>query len=179
MGPVFFDSVPIIFQDNGSSFGHLPSVAAYSYLYPPVSVLEAGYDARTGHLKNVLLGGSAGTSAGEREEGFYPSNSQASYTEEIQQIAPVLSNRQTAYMSPSTDAANDADYVWHSNGIDGLEPTFKAIDLGAADSENQAAFYSGIAFGLAGAAVIALVQEIRGKREDESLTSRGPVFCQD
>ncbi|HKA55881.1 MAG TPA: hypothetical protein VKJ47_19690, partial [Candidatus Binatia bacterium] len=159
-GSVFFTSVPIIFQDNGSTFGHLPSVAAYSYLFPPTPVLEGGYDARTGQLKNVFLGGSSRVPSRERKVDFYPSNFQASYTEAIQQIVPALNDRQTAYMNPSTDSANDADYVWHSNSVDGMEPTFKAIDPNAADAQSQAAFYSGIAFGVAGAALIALVQEI-------------------
>lgn len=159
-GFVFFDSVPIIFQDNGSTFGHLPSVAAYSYLFPDAPMLEGSYDAGTGQLKSVFLAGSPGL-AGERTEDFFPADYQASYTEEIQQIVPALSNRQTAYMNPSADSANDADYIWHSNGTDGVEPSFKAIDLSAADSQNQAAFYAGIAFGVAGSAVIALAQEIK------------------
>jgi hypothetical protein len=178
-GTVSFDSVPIIFQDNGSVFGHLPSVAAYSYLYPPSAVLEGGYDAGTGQLKNVFLAGpSSRVPVGERAEDFYAPNHQASYTEVVQQVVPALSNAQTAYMNPSVDSASDADYVWQSNGIDGLEPVFKMIDLSAADSQNQAAFYSGIAFGLAGAAVIALVQEIPSegrKRKSSTSGARNPA----
>ena len=174
-GTVSFDSVPIIFQDNGSVFGHLPSVAAYSYLYPPSAVLEGGYDAGTGQLKNVFLAGPFSTvPAGEREEVFYAPNFQASYTEVVQQIVPALGNTQTAYMNPSVDGASDADYMWQSNGIDGLEPVFKMIDLNAADSQNQAAFYSGIAFGLAGAAVIALAQEIPSERRKRKSSTPDP-----
>lgn len=148
----------------------LPSVGAYSYLYLPVPILVGGYDPRTGQLKNVFPGGSTGIPAGERTEDFYPPN-QPSYTEVIQHIVPALSNRQTAYMNPSADSANDADYAWHSNTIDGLEPTFEAIDLNAADSHTQAAFYAGIAFGVAGSAVIALIQEIPAERKRKSSTS--------
>jgi hypothetical protein len=132
------------------------------------------YEAQTGQLRNVAIPDSYAIPAGERTVDFYPPNSDASYAEVIQHLAPALSNMQISDMSPSPDSAGDADYTWHSNSIDGLEPTFQAIDLNAAGFQTQAAFYSGIAFGLAGAAVIALVQEIRGKREDESLTSRGP-----
>jgi hypothetical protein len=172
-GSVFFD-VPVILQDKGAVFGHLPSVGVYSTLYPPSALLEGVYEARTGQLRNVAIPDSYAIPAGERTVDFYPPNNDASYTEVIQHIAPALSNMQISDMSPAPDSAGDADYTWHSNSIDGLEPTFQAVDLNAADSQTQAAFYSGIAFGLAGAAVIALVQEIRGKREDESLTSRGP-----
>ena len=171
-GSIFFNSVPIIFQDNGSTFGHLPSVGAYSYLYPPTSVLQGRYNAGTGRLENVAFATYSGTPVGENTEYFGPPNTQASYSEVIQHIVPALSDRQIAYMNPSADSANDADYIWQSNSsIDGLEPTFKAIDLDAADSQNQAAFYSGIAFGVAGAAVIALVQEIPEKRKRKSSTS--------
>jgi hypothetical protein len=170
-GSVFFNSVPIIFQDNGSTFGHLPSVGAYSYLYPPTSVLEGGYDAGTGQLENVAFATYSDT-PGENTEYFGPPNTQASYSEVIQHIVPALSDRQIAYVNPSADNANDADYVWQSNSsIDGLEPTFKATDLDATDSQNQAAFYSGIAFGVAGAAVIALVQEIPEERKRKSSPS--------
>jgi hypothetical protein len=169
-GTVSFGSVPIIFQDNGSVFGHLPSVAAYSYLYPPSAVLEGEFDAGTSQLEGVTLAGPS--PARERAEDFYAPNSQASYTEVVQHIVPALDNTQTAYMNPPADSTSDADYMWQSNGIDGLEPVFKMIDLNAADSQNQAAFYSGIAFGLAGSTVIALVQEIPSEgRKRKSSTS--------
>lgn len=171
-GSVFFNSVPIIFQNNGSTFGHLPLVGAYSYLYPPISVLQGGYDASTGRLENVALATDSSNSAGENTEYFGPPNTQASYSEVIQHIVPALNHKQIAYMNPSTDSANDADYIWaSSSSIDGLEPTFKAIDLDATDTQSQAAFYSGIAFGVAGAAVIALIQEIPEKRKRRSSTS--------
>jgi hypothetical protein len=170
-GAVFFDSVPIVFQDNGSTFGHLPSAGAYSYLYPPTSVLEGGYDRRTGKLKNISigLGISSAIPSGERAEYYGPSN-HASFTERVENIVPALSNRQVAYMNPPSDSDNNTDYVWHSTGFDGLEPVFKAADLNAADSQNQDAFYAGLAFGVAGAALIALVQEIPKERERKSIS---------
>jgi hypothetical protein len=170
-GSVSFNSVPIIFQNNGSTFGHLPSVGAYGYLYPPISVLQGRYDAGTGRLENMAFT-TPDSPGGANIEYFSPPNTQASYSEVIQHIAPALSDRQIAYMNPSADSANDADYIWQSNSsIDGLEPTFKAIDLDATDSQSQAAFYSGIAFGVAGAAVIALVQEIPEERKRKSSRS--------
>ncbi len=171
-GAVFFNSVPIIYQDNGSTFGHLPSAGFYTYLYPPTSVLEGGYDKRTGKLKNIALWSPSTSSAippGERVASYGPSN-YASFTERIEHILPAFSNRQMAYMSPPSDGGNHADYVWHSTGIDGLEPVFKAVDLNAADSQNQDAFYAGLAFGVAGAALIALVQEIPEERKRKSIS---------
>jgi hypothetical protein len=162
-GFVFFDSVPIINQDNGSTFGHLPSVGAYDYLRPPTPCLEVGYDRRTGKLKNVasdLLGSSAAIPAGERTESFGCPFNPSSYTEVIDHIVPVLKNEQIDYMNPALNGNSDVDYAWRSNSIDGLAPIFKATDPNAVDSQNQAAFISGIAFGVAGAAAIAIVQEL-------------------
>lgn len=171
-GTVLF-KVPIVFQDNGSIFGHLPSAGAYSTLYPPVAILEGGYDIRTGRLKSVFSarpGAPSGVPAGERKEDLYPSNNY-SFTEIIQNIGSAVADRQTAYMSPSPDISGGADWVWHSSGIDGLEPVFKMIDLNAVDSQSQASFYSGIAFGVAGSAVFALVAEIPDDRKRKSSIS--------
>lgn len=172
-GTAFFGPVPVIYQDKGSTFGHLPSVGAYSYLYPPSPVLAGEYDARTDQPSAVSLGSFAKIPAGEREEDFYAPNFQASYSEDVQQIVPALGNTQTAYMNPSTDAANDADYEWQANNIDGLEPIFKAVDLGAGDAQSQAAFYSGIAFGVAGSALIAIAQEIPRQRRARNERASG------
>jgi hypothetical protein len=76
-------------------------------------------------------------------------------------------------MNPSTDGANDADYDWQANNIDGLEPIFRTVDLGAGDAQSQAAFYAGIAFGVAGSAVIALVQEIPEARRTRTSRASG------
>jgi hypothetical protein len=168
-GSVFFDSVPIIFQDNGSTFGHLPSVGTYSSpLHPPTSCLEAGFDRRTGQLKNVVpFFFSVPIPAGERTESFgCPFHS--SYTEIIQNIVPALKNEQIDYMNPLVNSTSGVDYIWHSDSTFGLDPIFKATDPNAVDSQNQAAFISGIAFGVAGAAAIAVVQELPKERRRKS-----------
>ncbi len=164
-GTALFDPVPLIYQDHGSTFGHLPSVGAYSYLYPPLAVLMGEYDTATGRPRAVSFSPPK-ISAGEREEDFAVPNYQASYSEVVEQIVPALSNTETAYMNPATSSANDSDYEWQANSIDGLAPTFKAVDLGAGDAQSQAAFYSGIGFGVAGSALIALVQEIPAERRN-------------
>jgi hypothetical protein len=142
--------------------------------YPPSSVLEGEYLAATGRPESLAFSNSAQVRAGERSDYFYTPNEQASYTESVQQIVPALSNTQSAYMSPSDDGSNDSDYEWQANGVDGVQPTFKAVDLDAADSQSEAAFYSGIAFGVAGSAAIALIQEIPAERRKRKSSGSGP-----
>jgi hypothetical protein len=67
-----------------------------------------------------------------------------------------LRDEQVVYSIPSADVNGDIDYEWHSVG----EPTFKATDPDAIDSQNQAAFISGIAFGVAASAALAFVGEL-------------------
>jgi hypothetical protein len=167
-GSVLFGSIPVIFVRNGSVFGHLPSVGAYDVLYPPTTCLEAGYDRRTGQLKDVtsdFFGPSLPVT--EQIQGLGCPNNISS-TETIQHIVPALKNDLVDYANPAVDSGNDADYVWRSTGIDGLEPAFKETSPEAVDSQNQAAFYSGIAFGVAGSAFIALIQEFPGSRKRKS-----------
>jgi hypothetical protein len=169
-GSAFFASIPIVFQDNGSTFGHLPSVGAYEVTRPPSVFLQAQYD--HGKLENVisLLGGPTQIPVGDSAQDLGdPSN--ISYTEDIENIVPTLKSEQIDYSIPAINNGSDIDYTWYSNGISGLQPIFKATNPDAIDSQNQAAFYSGIAFGIAAAAAIALVQEIPESRKRESRTS--------
>jgi hypothetical protein len=174
-GVVNFGSIPMIFENNGSTFGHLPSVGAYEYPEGGVPSLFAEYEGTTGQLRKVINGpvdpDSHVTISGDHGELFYGPDS-ISYTETLHNIAPVLASQQIVYTTPAVDISGNYDYVWHSGA--GLEPVFKETNPDAVDSQTQAAFYSGIAFGVAGAALIALIQEIRGKREDESSTSSVP-----
>jgi hypothetical protein len=197
---IYFDSVPVIFEDNGSAFGHLPSVGtlvdgvqvqgwptspgAAAMTYPP---LFMEYD-RTGKPRFATLDyappnarWAAGadepdvspwiTTPGDRGE-FFDVPSQISYTETVRNIAPVLAGQAVDYMAPATDNTNNNDYTWHSGTS--LEPVFKYTDPDATDSQSRAAFYSGIAFGVAGSALIALVQEIRDDRKSRSSAQLPP-----
>lgn len=65
-------------------------------------------------------------------------------------------NQLTSITPPGTFSGED--YVWHSSSD--LEPTFESTNESAAEAETSDAFLSGIIFGVAGAASIALVQEI-------------------
>jgi hypothetical protein len=174
-GVASFGSIPIIFQDNGSTFGHLPSFGAFEFPEGDTPTLLAEYDRGTGKLRTAIFGPAQKNSnlglgnpssydvlPGDRGEIFWgpggPDN--ISYTETLHNIVPALRNEQMVYSIPSEDINGDIDYEWHSAGCCGLEPTFKATDPEAADSQNQAAFISGIAFGVAGSAAIAVVGEL-------------------
>jgi len=89
--------------------------------------------------------------------------------ENLGNVGAELNSDQIVYMNPSTTASN-FNYTWESAACCDLEPVFKLTDPAAADSQSSAAFYSGIAFGVAGTAFIAAVQELREKRKrkDES-----------
>jgi hypothetical protein len=173
-GSVFFDSVPVIFEENGSVFGHLPSVGAYDVLYPPTDCLYVGYDRKTGQAKDV---GSPFFSpplpAAERIQGFGCPNNISS-TEVIQNIVPTLKNDVIDYANPAVDTGSNSDYTWHSAGCCGMEPAFKETSPESVDSQNQASFYAGISFGVAGSAAIALVQEIPAARKRKPSATGAP-----
>jgi hypothetical protein len=170
-GSVFFDAVPVIYQENGSVFGHLPSVGAHDVLYPPTDCLYVGYDRKTGQVKDV---GSSFFSpplpAVERIQSFGCPN-HISSTEVFQNIVPALRNDVIDYANPAVDTVNDSDYTWHSAGCCGMEPAFKETSPESVDSQNKASFYAGIAFGVAGSAAIAIVQEVPVTRKRKRLTT--------
>jgi len=162
---VSFNSISAIYRDSGSTFAHLPSVGAFEFAEGRPPTFFAEYSRRTGQFKSVVFAGVSvpAIPAGDGGEFLYGPAS-ASYVEVLHNIVPVIGNEQVDYMIPSVDSNSDIDYVWSSNGISGLEPTFESTDPDAIDSQNQAAFISGIAFGVAGAAGIAVVQELPKER---------------
>jgi hypothetical protein len=168
VGDAYFSSVPVIFQDGGAVFGHLPSVSAFSSgVESTNSVLQADYRSSSRQLQNVLFINLLSNIANYPNVPGVPAGDYSvplnrpysiSCTELLSDIAPALRNEEIIYANPNPNSSNDLDYVWQSSS--GLEPTFKATDTAAVDSQNQAAFISGIAFGVAGAAAIAVVQEL-------------------
>jgi hypothetical protein len=80
-----------------------------------------------------------------------------SVAEVLENVTPTFARLSTGYMTPSGSTLGN-NYVWNSHVA--LEPTFKLINQDAVDSQSRAAFISGISFGVAGAAAIALVQEL-------------------
>lgn len=80
-----------------------------------------------------------------------------SITEDLQDVAGILSTQQLDYMTPPAEFQGQ-DYSWNTDAE--LQPNFKSTDPQAIDSQNSNAFISGIFLGIAGAAAIALLQEL-------------------
>jgi hypothetical protein len=152
-----FGWIPIIFEDNGSIFGHLPSIGAFDFSEGnPPDLLRRN---KRGTRQSIYMRPGTDLTAPHGGQLFWnPSN--ILYSEEVQNLVPLLKTEQIDYLTPSASSNDDTNDVWHSTGCCGLEPTFKATDPDAADSQGKAAFISGIAFGVAGAAAIAVVQEL-------------------
>jgi hypothetical protein len=170
-----FKSIPVIFEGNGSVYGHLPSVSIEAGPVGSLTTVLAKFASKTGPMLRALtnntevecLGGHAADPFGNR---IFPgwkcfselSNASVTkYTadEYLRDVGAELNNEQVAYINPST-TNNNFDYVWRSTACCNLEPVFKLTDPTAADSQSKAAFTSGIAFGVAGAALIAVFQEL-------------------
>lgn len=160
---------------NGSIFGHLPSLdqneaaeVAGSLPYDAPIPLLAEQRVGSTRLRDVILNPGPAEEApmqtlppgyeppNIRGELFWPPEALSS-AEILQGAKPLLGNMRADYMTPPPAVDGDS-YVWTAAG--GVEPTFKVTDPGAADSQSNAAFFSGIAFGVAGAAAIALIQEL-------------------
>jgi hypothetical protein len=70
--------------------------------------------------------------------------------------SPIFQAQPVKNITPIGTIEGDS-YVWRSTGE--LEPTFETTIESTVTNESNSAFLSGIFFGLAGAATIALVQE--------------------
>lgn len=169
---VSFDIPDVLEETHGSTFGRLPTIG------------NLGQD--QGSYPSMLTEDRPGTSSVE-DLIYVPSLSDAEFggqqednpsafmtlhgghatlfwrptvlsiTEELDAITEVLSTQQLDYMTPSATVSGQA-YFWNSN--DELQPDFKSTDPEAADSQSNNAFIAGICLGIAGAAAIALLQEL-------------------
>jgi len=74
-------------------------------------------------------------------------------------LGAVLPHYTVTFNSPSTGTPNQQDYVW--TGTNGLSPYLYATDNSIIDGKSNAAFVSGIFFGAAAAALLALMQELK------------------
>jgi hypothetical protein len=181
----YFSSIPAMFASNGSIYGHLPSATVSRVSNGNQGTTLAEFAPGTGKIvatrlnlpqaiicqSNGRVARGAGITHPANWGCFYPPIN-VSVTDRLQNMAPELNSDQIGYINPST-TTNNFDYVWRSTG--NLEPVFKLTDPTAADSQSKAAFTSGIAFGVAGAALIAIFQELpkefswpRRKRRRES-----------
>jgi hypothetical protein len=177
--------IPIIFASHGSIYGHLPSVGTFEHPEGGIPPLFAEYAGATGKLRsatmedignspnaNMFDPSSLVTIRGDHGALFYGPG-QMSYTEALDKIAPVLAGNLVDYMTPVESIVDGgSDYEWPSLGVQ--EPIFKYTEPDSVDSQNQASFYAGIAFGVAGSAAIALVQEISADPEKRKRKSRSP-----
>ncbi len=158
--------LPNVLQESrGTIFGHLPAVEIADG--GPTGYLLAQMTKR-GSIRYVIYNpqSSESTAPGALPPNISPhggpmkwfySPVSLSISESISDILPLLRGDQITYMTPPAKL-QQANYTWQSNGE--LEPSFEATDPGAADARSNASFTSGIAFGVAGAAAIALVQEL-------------------
>lgn len=80
-----------------------------------------------------------------------------SITESLEDITGVVSTQQVDYVTPPATISGTA-YSWNADTL--LQPQFKSTDPEAADSQTTNAFIAGILLGIAGAAVIAFLQEL-------------------
>jgi hypothetical protein len=168
-----FRSIPVLFENNGSVYGHLPSVGIIQYCCGDIPTVLVEFAHRTGKVLGARTNYTDYDCAnGRPARGIrlpHPADwacfgelASVSAAEYLEGVGPELSSEQIDYMNPST-ANNNFDYVWKSNGCCNLEPVFKLTDPDAADSQSKAAFKSGIAFGVAAAAFIAVIQEFPRK----------------
>jgi hypothetical protein len=159
----------ILVEHNGSIFARLPSLnekeVSQSEGGPPLLVEESR---RSMQLKDVRLNPGPAEEGPMQElpSGYEPPGVLGELfwtpivldsTEVLQGAASLLSNMQQNYMTPSVDMRG-TDYIWNSTG--GVQARFKYTKFDAADSQTSSAFISGIAFGVAFTAAIALVQEL-------------------
>jgi len=80
-----------------------------------------------------------------------------SITDTLENFTGVIGTQQIDYMTPAGTVSGE-NYVWNSSSE--LQPNFKSTDPEATDSQSNNAFISGIFLGIAGAAAIALIQEL-------------------
>jgi hypothetical protein len=142
-----FQIGPDVFESNDATYASLPNIGFedYGINMVPAALYTRGYGALFFAPRKLFI------------------------TESLQEAFPILQSEPIKQITPG-GALVGSDYVWHDTGV--LEPTFETTYETGVTQENNAAFLSGILFGLAGAAVIALIQEF-----PESLPGRWfPTF---
>jgi hypothetical protein len=173
-----FNTGPVIDYTNGAAYGNLPDIGSFGgrniegHLSPAVLGEE---DTQPGRLRDIVTypvqqrGNPTQPSSYRTPHGgagalfWFPQR--FSVSEELINVAPVFHAGPLDYVDPQGALQGD-NYIWNSRAdanfqptLD-LQPTFELTNLGATQSESDDAFLAGIMFGLAGAAAIALVQEI-------------------
>ena len=171
--PIFQEEygLPQVFQQTRVSiFGHLPSFGAGENPFGKPFGSVGSSPALVAELKDKLLGHRDPVIRGfDYPDPFdFPHGpsmllyvpKRLSIEEVITGAASALRTDQINYSTPAPTIQGD-DYIW--NAENSLEATFQATDSTAADALSNGAFLSGILFGIAASAAIALVQEIPGR----------------
>jgi len=190
---VSFDIPDVLEETHGSVFGRLPTIGNLGQdqgSYPSMltedrpgtnSVEDLIY---VPSLKDAEFGGqqednpSAFMTLHGGHATLFWRPTVLSITEELDAATEVLSTQQLDYMTPSATVSGQA-YLWNANNE--VQPDFKSTDPEAADSQSNSAFIAGICLGIAGAAAIALLQELPqaiplpGWPERRRRTLRSPV----
>jgi hypothetical protein len=160
---IFFRSSKVVEATNASSYGHLPSVdalnvaLAYQDSYPYV----LGELNASGNVSHIVVDPSGLYPANSKDnEVFYPA--QVSAAEILTGAAPMFKTEQVDYINPSGNITGN-NYVWQDSNTE-LEPIFEVTDQNRVQAESDDAFLAGIAFGVAGGAAIAVLQEVHRRR---------------
>jgi hypothetical protein len=166
-----FEIPDVIEGANGSIFGRLPVVGDMDgqYSVVPTILTESAPDGRglADLIYNPLPNNITDQDPGDDPNAYqtlhgghatlFWTPKVLSITEDLQDVAGILSTQQVDYMTPSAEFQGQ-DYYWNTDNE--LQPNFKSTDPQATDSQNSNAFISGIFLGIAGAAAIALLQEL-------------------
>lgn len=192
--PVGTFTLPEIVQfSGGSTFAHLPALAPNVSPFPSTAIEMTESSSSTGSIQDVVdapvlrslglaasstanyIGAAPATSA--RELYYDPQNLMT--TESIDGLRTDLENSVVNSDLPGNGTLEGDDYVWQGTGW--LEGYLSATELSAGESQATWDFYSGIAFGLAAAALVAFVQEPalpwrrRGKRSRDGDPDTAPA----
>ena len=171
-----FELPQITQASHGSFFVHLPGIGfgASGSFYPlPYFISESTTWSQPEKLiegpqlknfSNIPLPGYASSAPseylappGQHLEQVFWQPASLTTTEILKDVKSELENATVNSIVPSNGYLQGYDYVWQGAGF--LEPTISITDLGAAASQSDWAFRSGIAFGVAAGTGIAFVQE--------------------
>jgi hypothetical protein len=166
---MLFSPIPADLQGTRAFiFGHLPSVGAIdaSMRNSGLDIFAESYGTSTPQIRDIKIDATSDmfVLVNNKLEGshggpatIFNAPDHFSIKETQASLASLLANQQVNHMAPA-GVISGQDYIWRGNGY--LSPIFQVTNLTVAAGESNSAFLSGIFFAVAGAAAIALVQEI-------------------
>ena len=178
-------TIPSFIQETkGSTFAHLPAIedeipSLQAYGFPfwlaehsskssQLSILAPVTQKRKVHLKQTNSYNMYSLNPRDYETSFngqpielFWAPHEVHIDEELIDTPPELRNAQVNSIVPTNGHFDGRNYVWHGEGS--IEASASFTNPETADSLRNYDFFSGIAFGIVGAAAIALVQELPKK----------------